>query len=420
MAMTERTALRGGLLGLGLTVVLAAWLSGCSQDSPSLSACNARADSEAKLRARLAACAAAIGEGAKGDALERSLAFRGETYRLLADNYHAMADFNQALRINTRDHMALNDRGLVYLAKDKFELARADFNAALSVNPNDVNAFNNRGIVDRYERDFDAAIRDENRAIEMAPSWASPWANRGYAYIGKRQWEMALADFGDALRLAPTFAYALEGRAAAEQGKGQSDLAIKDLTQAIVSAPANGSALVDRAEVYAERGDFDDALRDANQAVKLYPRRANMYAYRSDVYLRKRDHALALADANTAVSLSPDDASILNVRCWTEAVSGAQLDAAITDCGQSLAIRPRWIPALDSMAFIQFRQGRFAQAIAGYDAILAREPANANARFMRGVARLRGGDQGGAADVAAANAADARVAGSFASFGVRP
>jgi len=72
------------------------------------------------------------------------------------------------------------------------------------------------------------------------------------------------------------------------------------------------------------------------------------------------------------------------------------------------------------VAFIQFRQGHFDQAISGYGAILAREPQNATARFMRGVAQLRAGNKAGAADVAAAIAADPRVAGEFAAFGVKP
>ena len=79
------------------------------------------------------------------------------------------------------------------------------------------------------------------------------------------------------------------------------------------------------------------------------------------------------------------------------------------------------MPAALSIAFIRFRQGRFDEAIGGYSAVLVRDPGDANARFMRGVSKLRAGDQaGGAADVAAANTADPRVAKAYAAIGVRP
>src|ERR1700722_5747084 len=104
---------------LGATVVMVALTYGCSIPSPLLAACKAQARDEAQLRARLAACTAAIKQGAKGGDLEKALAYRGEIYRLLSDNDHAKPDFDAALRIDPKDTMALNDRGLVYLGQDK-------------------------------------------------------------------------------------------------------------------------------------------------------------------------------------------------------------------------------------------------------------------------------------------------------------
>ena len=407
-------------LALVATITVFASIYGCSAQFPLLAACKADAFGETKLRARLFACTAAIRQGAKGGDLEKVLAYRGESYRQLSDDDHAKADFDAALRIDPKDTMALNDRGLVYISQDQFALALADFDAAISTSPNDVFPYSNRGIADRFNRDFDQAIHDENRAIELNPNWAEPWANRGYAYNGKRQWEMALADFDNSLRLAPGNAWALQGRAGAERGKGRPDLALKDLNQVLAKWPRNEGALLGRAGVYADKGDFDDALRDVNQAIALHPRQPGPYASRSEVYLRQGAHAGALADAQTAVALRPDDAATLTVRCSARAVIGADLAAALADCQQALALRPNWVPALDSLAFIRFRQGHFDQAISGYDAVLAREPQSPAARFMRGVARLRAGDKAGAADITAATAADPRIPGLYAAFGVKP
>jgi hypothetical protein len=70
---------------------------------------------------------------------------------------------------------------------------------------------------------------------------------------------------------------------------------------------------------------------------------------------------------------------------------------------------------------VTFREGRLADAISQYTAIVERDPSYTGARYMRGIARLRAGDRaGGAADVAAANAVDSRIAGEFAAVGLTP
>jgi hypothetical protein len=65
--------------------------------------------------------------------------------------------------------------------------------------------------------------------------------------------------------------------------------------------------------------------------------------------------------------------------------------------------------------------GRWADAIADYDAALHVDPNIASSRYKRGLAKLRMGHATqGNADVAAAKAIDAHIADLYAPMGVHP
>jgi tetratricopeptide (TPR) repeat protein len=355
---------------LGLWAILA--LGGCSAAPARLTACKAAADDNSKLQAKLATCAAAIRQGARGDDLETALAQSGDAQRQLSKPDLAIQDFNRALRLKANDDFALDGRGVAYLDAGKpQQLALADFNAAIRANPGNGDAFDHRGYLERYNGDFNAAIVDESRAIELEPQAALPWANRGYAYAGKRWWDFAIADFTDALRLASNYVFALQGRAEAERGKGDAKAAVRDYGDVVADDPHG-----------------DDALDDAQAMVDLSP---------------------------------AGDPEALNSRCWARGVLGAELPAALADCQQSLAVRPNSAETLDSLAMVYFRQGRFPEAVDQYSAALAADPKQNASLFMRGVAKLRAGDKdGGEADIAAAEAVDKSVASRFAGYGIAP
>jgi tetratricopeptide (TPR) repeat protein len=355
----------------GLAALAVAALGGCARISPQTATCNGAASSHDQVQAKLAACAKVIASGAQGESLEQALAGRGEAYRRSDDFDRAIRDFDQALQMNPRDSAALNGRGLAYLGQHKTALALADFNASIRLNPDGGDAFVSRGDLERTEHAYDAAIADESQAIELEPNGALPWAERGYDFAAKHQWDSAIADFNDALLRAPHNAdtFAQQGRADAERGKGDAKAAIKD---------------------------YDALLADPHRDT-------------------------ALADAQAVVELSPaGDPEALNSRCWVRGVLDTELPAALADCQQSLASRPNSAETLDSLAFIYFRQGRFDEAVKQYDAALAADPKQTPSLYMRGVAKLRVGDQTGEDDIAAATSADKSLAAQFAGWGVKP
>ncbi|MQI18255.1 tetratricopeptide repeat protein, partial [Escherichia coli] len=71
--------------------------------------------------------------------------------------------------------------------------------------------------------------------------------------------------------------------------------------------------------------------------------------------------------------------------CWTKGTRSVMLDTAVKDCTRAIELSEDTSGPLDSRAMVWFRLGRFEDALADLDAVLAAEPGQAASRFLRAV-----------------------------------
>lgn len=142
---------------------------------------------------------------------------------------------------------------------------------------------------------------------------------------------------------------------------------------------------------------------------------------RGELYVSMGDYDKALADANDVIEMRGGRVTGLFSRCWARAALNKEIEAGLADCDEVLKELPRAAVALEARAIILLRMGRFADAIAGFDATLAVNDKRFAALYMRGYAKKQNGDAaGGDADMAAALAANPRAVDFFARNGVVP
>jgi|HubBroStandDraft_6_1064221.scaffolds.fasta_scaffold604614_1 tetratricopeptide (TPR) repeat protein len=130
---------------------------------------------------------------------------------------------------------------------------------------------------------------------------------------------------------------------------------------------------------------------------------------------------LLMATMDLMIQKNPGNAEVLNEACWIRAKKGEQLDAAVTDCSESLQLKPGAANTLDSRALANFRKGNFSQAIADANSALAIDPKMPSSLYVRGLAKLKSGNAAeGSTDIAAAKSIDAKIADTYAGYGVAP
>lgn len=133
----------------------------------------------------------------------------------------------------------------------------------------------------------------------------------------------------------------------------------------------------------------------------------------------KETLAAILARLDKELAASPNDAAMLNDRCFWRGITKENLDGALGDCDKSLALAPNVPQTLDSRAFVLFQQGKYQDALSGYDAALTADPNQAPSLFMRGLVEGKLGDDAARdTDLATARKSDPNLDAEFQKIGI--
>lgn len=94
---------------------------------------------------------------------------RGLDWLKKMDCDKALAEFNEAVRLDPSNAKFYNDRGYAWMRKKDCDKALTDYNEAIRLNPKLGMAYYNRAAVWRIKKDYDKAIADHKEAIRLDP-----------------------------------------------------------------------------------------------------------------------------------------------------------------------------------------------------------------------------------------------------------
>jgi tetratricopeptide (TPR) repeat protein len=138
---------------------------------------------------------------------------RGNAYRVKRNFDLAIADFDAAIRLSAQPSPASAEgkegagngigangaysyanRGVAYAAQGDLDHAIADFDDAIRLDPKFAGAYFNRGSAYQVKGDLDRAIADFNEAIRLDPKLTAACYRRGKAYADQGDLDRGLAD----------------------------------------------------------------------------------------------------------------------------------------------------------------------------------------------------------------------------------
>jgi tetratricopeptide (TPR) repeat protein len=164
---------------------------------------------------RVSACSAVIEARTEtGRKLAAAYCNRGHGRTEQRDLEAALADLDEAIRIDPAYACGYSNRGRVFALKREFDRAVTDYDTAIRIDPQFALAYNNRGDAFFSKGDINGAMADFNMAIKLDPTLAIAYGNRGFAYYRMRDMAHAIANFSMQIKLAPdVLAYLNRGNA---------------------------------------------------------------------------------------------------------------------------------------------------------------------------------------------------------------
>lgn len=244
-------------------------------------------------------------------------------------------------------YLGLLTLGQLYEKDGAFDKARAVLAQALVRPPAESDAlatlYFHLGYVQQKQRppDLNQAIHFYSQAISLEPGLVSAYNNRGIAYLRR----------GEA---------------------GDLDHAIADLTQAVAGMADDAAILNNRGAAYLQRdgpGDLARAVADFSRALALAPDAPQAYFNRGLAYIRQGERALWLSDLEQALALNPNDVGAYNALCWGYALD-QEPGQALPFCDKAVALDPTGF-SQDSRGIVYAELGRYAEAVADFEAFLA-------------------------------------------------
>ncbi|HEY9839407.1 MAG: tetratricopeptide repeat protein [Candidatus Sericytochromatia bacterium] len=148
----------------------------------------------------------------------------------------ALADIEQAIRLDPGSKVAYYNLGKHYHDTNAFAQAYAAYTQALIRDPKYLSAWQNRALVLGELGRFDEGIADMDQALQLVAGEAEAegemYEIRGYIHFQANQQELALVDFDAALARIPDFAMVFDDKARVYQKLGQCELAKKHFARA--------------------------------------------------------------------------------------------------------------------------------------------------------------------------------------------
>lgn len=211
----------------------------------------------------------------------------------------------------------------------------------------------------------DEALPEFRKATELDPQEPSNWSLLGQLQVGRKEYADAESSFTSALEINPEQANYHYNRGFARFEQQKYELAAADYARAIELKSSNQAEACVKCGLALQRsGKVIESIRYFNTAEKLEPQNADYKLYRARAFEALGNHQFE--DGNAS-------------------------EYARAGFEEVMKLAPDYAPARFGRGWAAQRLGKHAEAIADFDVLLEKEPANDLILFRRGYSHLKAG-----------------------------
>jgi tetratricopeptide (TPR) repeat protein len=211
---------------------------------------------------------------------------------------------NDMLRVDSKNHMLLDRKGIILVKQGKYQPALACFEAAIKMNPQHLDAWNNKAVAlaesgnsreSLLVLDQALAMAIPNPSVEVKHRMAKIYMNKGNILFTQGRVEEAITCYNNAIELHKDYASAWTSKGFALDNMGQYEEAIKCFHNALMINK-------DLAKMHTNKGLEAFRQKKYTEAVYHYDKALDVDPGVSEVLLHKGDALLAKTRDKEAVT----------------------------------------------------------------------------------------------------------------------
>lgn len=231
----------------------------------------------------------------------------GIAYDQMGDTVKAIQNYSKAIQLDTMCYYAYWNRGLIYVAQQKYNEALEDYEKAARRDIGDAKFYDDYGLCLYYTGFKEQALVNFNRSLELNDNRLITLYHRAFIYQELQREPDAVNDYKTIVGLDSTYsdAWAELGRIRLNHGEYADCAAAYD--RAISSWSSCANCYFGRAYANQELGFYNKALEDYETYLRLVPDYPGAYNNMGSVYLALKDTAKALSNYNKAIELNSND-----------------------------------------------------------------------------------------------------------------
>jgi tetratricopeptide (TPR) repeat protein len=222
-------------------------------------------------------------------------------------------------------------RGAGSFARKEFDAAIADFDQAVKLDPNDFENFRQRALAHGRMQNYELAIADMTRALALQPQSVDMFIERGSLRFYNKDSEGGMQDYQAALNLKPNDSLLELRIARVHEAAGRVDEAVRGYDNWAAKYPKDAelpTVLNDNCWLRVTKStQFDAAIPICNASVKA-KRTGQTLDTRGMAWLRVGNNDKAIEDYKAALKIRPNNAWSLYGLSIAEARKGNLADAA--------------------------------------------------------------------------------------------
>lgn len=301
----------------------------------------------------------------------------------LGRHEEALAQLDEALRINAAHPRALMQRAGMLAELGHHEEAVAAYDSLLAVAPTFVDGWCRRSAILRRLWRVQEALASCDRALAIDSTSCEALKERGQVLYDLGRHEDAIRDYGQALSIAPGDAGVLFLRGVALLNLERLEPALASFNEAIAGSPSFTEALYNSAVILERLDRFEEALARCERVIALDPHHAKAFANRGNALQSLGRNAAALASYTRALELEPDTIEVLcnQVNALRRL---DRRDEALQVCQRALVLDRDYVPAWFGRGRVLQGLHRYEEALASFEHVLEKTPVDEVAHFQRG------------------------------------